>query len=87
MPAITPTQTAGEALRYFRVIGLNTGPPTATLPGADGEVGTWITTSTVFSGTLMTTLHCGQGPCLPANLSLTSKRFLQPGQTRPLPAV
>jgi hypothetical protein len=33
------------------------------------------------AGIVITTLHFGQGPFLPANWSLTVKRALQPGQT------
>lgn len=43
--------------------------------------GAWTTTWSSSPGMLSMVLQFGQGPCCPANLSLTVKRFLHPGQT------
>ena len=73
-----PTTTSGETLGSLRAIGLSTPTPAAFLgPNCSGAC---TTTSSALSGTVITVLHLGQGPFLPANFSLTLKRVLQPGQ-------
>ena len=62
----------------MREIGLSTPTPAAFFgPNCSGAC---TTTSGDFSGTVITVLHLGQGPFLPANFSLTLNRVLQPEQ-------
>src|SRR5262245_21053143 len=78
-PAIAAA-AIGLNLVSSRAIGLLTGRPLASLPPEANCSGTWIlTSSTGTAGTVITILHLGQGPFLPANFSLTEKRALQPG--------
>ncbi len=51
-----------------RAIGFRTARP---LESVGPTSGTWILTTSSTFGMVMTTLHFGHGPCLPANFSLT----------------
>ena len=64
-----------------RGMGLLRGRPLVSLPADANCSGTWTLISSLgSSGMVITALHLGQGPRLPANFSLTEKRALQPGQ-------
>ena len=54
-----------------RAMGLRASFPVTPRPPDSNSSGAWTTTSSDLSGTLMIFLQFGQGPDLPANLSLT----------------
>ncbi len=63
-------------------MGLPTGIPLAFLPpAANGSGSAILISGAATAGIVIWALHFGQGPVFPANLSLTEKRALQPGQS------
>src|SRR5262245_13698415 len=83
-PIITPrtpttmlTMKGMDSFVSVRVIGLRTALPAESFGPNDS--GAWTTTFSAKVGMVMTVLHFGHGPFLPANCSLTWKRVLQPG--------
>src|SRR5690606_2813325 len=65
-----------------RRMGLLSARPLESLPAEANCSGTCtVTSSAAASGTVMTALHLGQGPFLPANFSLTEKRALEAEHT------
>src|SRR6185436_8521432 len=77
-----PTIATGVSFVSVRAIGLLTGRPLLSLPPEANCSGTCtlISSGAGASGTVITVLHLGHGPFLPANFSLTVKRALQLGQ-------
>jgi len=72
--------TGGETFVSLRAIGLRKRRGLSCLrPEPFRRVNDAI--SSLFSGTFDDLLHCGQGPCLPANLSLTLETLLAAWQT------
>jgi hypothetical protein len=67
--ANNPMIIGRESLGSLRTSGFRIGRPVESF-GPVGS-GAWMTTCSLSVGTVMTVLHLGQGPFLPANFSLT----------------